>query len=169
MQHIALRLLTEWLKRDSGGVDDKLKGILSTGSNPTLDSEDDAHPLEVGFIGSEADDEVVAEFRDPPDLPALYVSEDGQMGMAGETFTDTHRDTLSGEGLPVAIRILQQNDDTVAAVVRRMKDLGVLSSAIGNAMEMAPPLITERETLDHVTEVTVQAIGDIARARSFAS
>lgn len=60
-------------------------------------------------------------------------------------------------------------DDTVKAIVQRMKELGVLSSAIGNALEMAPPLITERETLDHVTEVTAQAIGDIARARGFAS
>ena len=39
-------------------------------------------------------------------------------------------------------------DDTVKAVVRRMKELGVLSSAIGNALEMAPPLIAEREQLD---------------------
>ena len=55
-------------------------------------------------------------------------------------------------------------DDTVKAVVQRMKDMGVLSSAIGNAMEMAPPLITARDQLDRAAEVTAEAVRDIARA-----
>ncbi len=59
-------------------------------------------------------------------------------------------------------------DDTVKAIVRRMKDLGVLSSAIGNALEMAPPLITGRDQLDRAADVTAQAVDDIARARGFA-
>jgi putrescine---pyruvate transaminase len=53
-------------------------------------------------------------------------------------------------------------DDTVKKVVRRMKDLGVLSSAIGNALEMAPPLVTSHTQLDHAAEITAQAVRDIA-------
>jgi adenosylmethionine-8-amino-7-oxononanoate aminotransferase len=56
-------------------------------------------------------------------------------------------------------------DDTVKQIVRRMKELGVLSSSIGTALEMAPPLITEKHHLDRATEATIQAIRDIARAR----
>ncbi|MFN0193137.1 MAG: aspartate aminotransferase family protein [Aestuariivirga sp.] len=52
-------------------------------------------------------------------------------------------------------------DGTVKKVVRRMKDLGVLSSSIGNALEMAPPLITSRSQLDHTAEVTAQAVRDV--------
>ena len=59
-------------------------------------------------------------------------------------------------------------DDTVKAVVRRMKDMGVLSSSIGTAFEMAPPLITEREHLDRVAEVTAKAVNDVATERGFA-
>lgn len=56
-------------------------------------------------------------------------------------------------------------DDTVKKVVRRMRELGVLSSSIGHAMEMAPPLITSRDQLDHAAEVTARAIADVAAAR----
>ncbi len=52
-------------------------------------------------------------------------------------------------------------DGTVKKVVRRMKDLGVLSSSIGNALEMAPPLITSRTQLDRAVEVTAQAVNDV--------
>jgi adenosylmethionine-8-amino-7-oxononanoate aminotransferase len=52
-------------------------------------------------------------------------------------------------------------DDTVKNVVRRMKELGVLASAIGNSLEMAPPLITNRDQLDRAAEVTAQAVKDI--------
>ena len=58
-------------------------------------------------------------------------------------------------------------DDTVKAVVRRMKELGVLSSSIGNALEMAPPLIARRDQLDRAAEVTAQAVAEVARARGF--
>jgi adenosylmethionine-8-amino-7-oxononanoate aminotransferase len=56
-------------------------------------------------------------------------------------------------------------DDTVKAIVRRMKELGVLSSSIGYALEMAPPLISERDHLDHAAEITAQAVADVAKAR----
>ncbi len=56
-------------------------------------------------------------------------------------------------------------DDTVDAIVHRMKELGVLSSAIGTAFEMAPPLIATREHLDRAAQVTVQAVADVANAR----
>jgi adenosylmethionine-8-amino-7-oxononanoate aminotransferase len=53
-------------------------------------------------------------------------------------------------------------DGTVKNAVRRMKDLGVLSSPIGTALEMAPPLISTRDQLDHVVDVTARAVKDIA-------
>jgi putrescine aminotransferase len=56
-------------------------------------------------------------------------------------------------------------DDTVKKVVRRMKDLGVLSSSIGHAMEMAPPLITSRAELDRAAEVTARAVSEVAAGR----
>ena len=51
-------------------------------------------------------------------------------------------------------------DDTVKNIVRRMKELGVLASAIGNSLEMAPPLITSRSQLDRAAEVTAKAVKD---------
>ena len=59
-------------------------------------------------------------------------------------------------------------DETVNAVVRRMRELGVLVSPIGTAFELAPPLITERKDLDRTVEVAAQAINDMARARNLA-
>jgi adenosylmethionine-8-amino-7-oxononanoate aminotransferase len=56
-------------------------------------------------------------------------------------------------------------DDTVKAIVRRMKELGILSSSIGNALEMAPPLISSRDDLDRAARVTAQAVADIVKAR----
>jgi adenosylmethionine-8-amino-7-oxononanoate aminotransferase len=56
-------------------------------------------------------------------------------------------------------------DDTVKKVVRRMKDLGVISSAIGTALEMAPPLIAGRSQLDRAAEVTAEAVRDVAAGR----
>jgi adenosylmethionine-8-amino-7-oxononanoate aminotransferase len=55
-------------------------------------------------------------------------------------------------------------DGTVKNVVRRMKDLGVLASPIGTALEMAPPLVTTRDQLDHVVAVTARAVKDVARS-----
>jgi putrescine aminotransferase len=54
-------------------------------------------------------------------------------------------------------------DDTVKNIVRRMKELGVLASAIGNSLEMAPPLIASRSQLDRAAEVTAQAVKDNVR------
>jgi putrescine aminotransferase len=56
-------------------------------------------------------------------------------------------------------------DDTVRAVVHRMKELGVLSSAIGTALEMAPPLIANRAQLDRAAEVTAQAVREVTYMR----
>jgi adenosylmethionine-8-amino-7-oxononanoate aminotransferase len=57
-------------------------------------------------------------------------------------------------------------DDTVAAVVRRMRELGVLCNAIGTAFELAPPLITPRTALDKAVRVAAQAIDEVARTRN---
>jgi putrescine---pyruvate transaminase len=56
-------------------------------------------------------------------------------------------------------------DDTVKAVVRRMRELGVIAGAMGSAMEMAPPLIVTRSELDRAVAVAAQAIEETARSR----
>lgn len=127
MQATVLRLLTEWLKGSTGGVLTKLKAMTSA---TVLDKDGDARPLSVGFIGNESEDEEVAQGYDPPSLPAIYVTEDGPMAMAGEV-TTTYRDTLPGQGMPVAIRVVQEDFDTVAAVQAR----GYLLRAIMQSLE----------------------------------
>ncbi len=59
-------------------------------------------------------------------------------------------------------------DDTVVAIVKRMRELGVLVNAIGTAFELAPPLITPRTALDRAVKVAAQAISEVARARNLA-
>jgi putrescine---pyruvate transaminase len=59
-------------------------------------------------------------------------------------------------------------DDTVAAVVRRMHDYGVIASPIGTSFEMAPPLIVTKEQLDRTVEVAAKAINEVARERRLA-
>lgn len=59
-------------------------------------------------------------------------------------------------------------DDTVQAIVRRMHDHGVIASAIGTALEMAPPLITGKADLQTAVEVTARSIAEIARERGLA-
>ena len=55
-------------------------------------------------------------------------------------------------------------EGTARNVVRRMKELGVISCVIGRNMEMAPPLITSRVDLDHAAEVTAHAVRDVEGA-----
>jgi adenosylmethionine-8-amino-7-oxononanoate aminotransferase len=59
-------------------------------------------------------------------------------------------------------------DDTVAAVVNRMRDHGVLACTIGHAFELAPPLIVTRAELDRTVEVASRAIREIATERGLA-
>ena len=54
-------------------------------------------------------------------------------------------------------------DDTVKAVVKRTRELGVIVGAIGTAFEMAPPLIATRAELDQAVEACSQAVHDVAR------
>ncbi len=56
-------------------------------------------------------------------------------------------------------------DDTVAGVVRRMLDYGVIASAIGTAFEIAPPLVSTKADLDECVAVAARAIDEIARER----
>ena len=56
-------------------------------------------------------------------------------------------------------------DDTVKAMVDRMREHGVLGSPIGNAFELAPSLITTRAQFDTATEVIARSIDEVARAR----
>jgi putrescine---pyruvate transaminase len=59
-------------------------------------------------------------------------------------------------------------DDTVAAIVQRMRDHGVLASPIGTAFELAPPLVSARADLDETIAVAARAVGEIARERGLA-
>ncbi|MEP0322458.1 aspartate aminotransferase family protein [Bauldia litoralis] len=111
-------------------------------------------------------DDVIANARDN----GRYFLDALQSALAGSPIVGDVR----GLGMWLAIEFTADKatrqpfaDDTVKAVVQRMKDMGVLSSAIGNAMEMAPPLITARDQLDRAAEVTAEAVRDIARARGF--
>jgi adenosylmethionine-8-amino-7-oxononanoate aminotransferase len=60
-------------------------------------------------------------------------------------------------------------DDTVAAVVRRMYEHGVIASPIGTAFELAPPLIASKDDLDETVRVAALAIDEIARERALIS
>ena len=57
-------------------------------------------------------------------------------------------------------------DDTVKAIARRARDKGLLVSAIGTAIEIAPPLVAKREELDRCAEILEQAINEVARERN---
>jgi putrescine---pyruvate transaminase len=59
-------------------------------------------------------------------------------------------------------------DDTVRAVVHRMRDLGVVAGAIGTALEMAPPLIISKAELDRAASTCARAVSEIARERGLA-
>lgn len=56
-------------------------------------------------------------------------------------------------------------DDTVAAVVRRMYRYGVVASPIGTSFELAPPLITARADLDTAVVVAERAIREVMAER----
>ena len=58
------------------------------------------------------------------------------------------------------------DDDTVAAVVRRMYQYGVIASPIGTAFELAPPLIASKDDLDETVRVASLAIDEISRERN---
>lgn len=58
-------------------------------------------------------------------------------------------------------------DDTVVAIARRARELGVIVSPIGTAIEIAPALIATREDLAECTRAIAQAIVDVARQRGF--
>ena len=82
---------------------------------------------------------------------------------------------VRGIGMWVAVELTADReartpfaDHTVEAVVRRMKDKGVLSSSIGTSFEMAPPLITARRDLERAVEATVDAVREVAAERGFA-
>jgi adenosylmethionine-8-amino-7-oxononanoate aminotransferase len=57
-------------------------------------------------------------------------------------------------------------DDTVQAIVLRMHDHGVIASAIGTALELAPALIACRADFDRAVEVCARSVHEIARERS---
>ena len=59
-------------------------------------------------------------------------------------------------------------DDTVAAVVRKMYEDGVIASPIGHSFEFAPPYITSRGDLDIAVAAAERAIREIVAERRLA-
>ncbi len=59
-------------------------------------------------------------------------------------------------------------DDTVAAIGRRARELGVIVGPIGTAIEIAPPLVATEADLDECTAALGRAITEVARDRGFA-
>ena len=57
-------------------------------------------------------------------------------------------------------------DDTVRAVVQRIRDHGVIVGPIGTSLEIAPPLIAAKEQLDECVRACAQSIDEIAKERS---
>ncbi len=56
-------------------------------------------------------------------------------------------------------------DDTAHAIMRRMREHGVLASVMGGAIELAPPYIVERAELDRATEVIARSVREVADER----
>ena len=53
-------------------------------------------------------------------------------------------------------------EGTVPAIVKRMRELGLLAGVSGTAFEFAPPLTTPRDALDRAVRIAAQAIDDVA-------
>jgi putrescine---pyruvate transaminase len=49
----------------------------------------------------------------------------------------------------------------VRRIVRRMLDLGVIASAIGTSIEVAPPLIVTHDDMDRTVDTFRKAIDDV--------
>jgi adenosylmethionine-8-amino-7-oxononanoate aminotransferase len=56
-------------------------------------------------------------------------------------------------------------DDTAHAIMRRMREHGVLASVMGGAIELAPAYIAERTELDRAAEVIARSIREVADER----
>ena len=56
-------------------------------------------------------------------------------------------------------------DDTVHAVLRRMREHGVVGSVMGSAIELAPPYIVERDELDRAAAAIARSIREVADER----
>jgi putrescine---pyruvate transaminase len=59
-------------------------------------------------------------------------------------------------------------DDTVKAISRRMVEHGVLSSAIGTSVEIAPPLTMTEAEFDTVVSVYKASIDEVSAERRLA-
>jgi putrescine aminotransferase len=56
-------------------------------------------------------------------------------------------------------------DDTVRRIARSMLDLGVIVSAIGTSIEVAPALIVTHDDLDRTVDTFKKAIDEVAASR----
>lgn len=97
-----LRIHTVWLGNATYGVDAQLALLDSAG---LLDSDD--VPPDVKFIGNAIDDEVVAQWKEPVNRPAIYLSLDLPADFAQ---SDQRPGQIRGV-VPVGIRYLTAHAD----------------------------------------------------------
>ena len=77
---------------------------------------------------------------------------------------------VRGMGLWCAIEFVQDKQTrtpfsaeqgVVQAIARKAKDMGVIVGVMGNAIELAPPLIVDRKTIDQIVTVLDKAIASV--------
>lgn len=98
-----LRMVNTWLEDATYGVNAQLD-LLTTDS--LLGS--DTQPPDLAFIGNPADDELVAEWKAPQNMPAIYVTVGGPATADGEVHTIQR---LVGD-IRVDLLYLAQQSDT---------------------------------------------------------
>jgi hypothetical protein len=138
--HLELvRMVTDRLADAALGVNAMLQTLAR--DEPT---DVDPAALAVLFIGDETRDLHVAELREPPATPAIYVAEDGPLAVEGEVFTDTHRDTLPGAGVPIAVRLILRGTNTVELVQARCYYMRATVKSLKTLLDNASAGATER-------------------------
>lgn len=100
-----LTMLTDWLQADVNARLESVPRLTLGGDTP------DPTPAPLAFIADEFRDDRVAEAKAPPRTPALYVTRNGALSLAGEAMTDS---VDSDAPLSVAVRLLHDAPNTAA-------------------------------------------------------
>lgn len=117
-----LRMVNTWLEDGTYGVNAQLD-LLTTDS--LLGS--DTQPPDIAFIGNPADDELVAEWKAPNKLPAIYVTIGGPATADGEVHTvqrlvgDLRVDILYLAQLAQTHLLFRNTGHTLRAIARSLK------------------------------------------------
>lgn len=76
------RIVKAWFNNVTYGVNPQFVLMKAAGLFGTDDT-----PPDIVYIGCTGDDEAVAEWQDPPNLPAIYITIASPMTLEGEVFT----------------------------------------------------------------------------------